>query len=122
MSEPVLLLPPPRLVWTTQRSNITSLVVTSCDRFALSSSKHGVTFWARCGCGCSQWKAGLLRTTFARDALARAILDGLPQSWGPEVAAKLGEAWDAHWDLVLEDLEGWTPTPVHYLSAAELSA
>lgn len=121
MSAP-LLLSPPRLVWTTERSTIAPLVVTHCDRFALSSSKHGVTFWARCSCGCPKWRGSQIRTTFARDALTGALLAELPQSWREDVAARLGEAWDTHWDLVLEDLEGWTPTPVHYLSAAELCA
>lgn len=125
MSAPLLLLPPPRLVWTTERSDIDGVptVIHSCGRFALGANRNGVVaFVPQRGCSCGRcWRGHILHTVYDRDAFAEWAHARLPQSWASEVVAKLRQAWDEHWDLVLEDLdENWRPAPVHFLAAQEL--
>lgn len=127
MSAPLLLLPPPRLVWTTERTtsaNGEPLIVTHCDRFSVAATPRWIIFGNACPCGCSKWGFRVVPTSLHREALVAQMRQVLPVSWAGEVIGKVNDAWDLYLELMLDAAQAGAlrVPPSRYLDAGELCA
>lgn len=126
MSAP-LLLPPPRLVWTTERStsdNGEPLIVTHCDRFSVAATPRWIIFGNACLCGCRKWGFSVVPTSRQREALIAQMHQVLPRTWALEVAARVNDAWDLYLELMTDAAESGAlrVSAARYLEAGELCA
>lgn len=126
MSAP-LLLPPPRLVWTTERSTSAAgepLIVTHCDRFSVAATPRWIIFGNTCLCGCRKWGFSVVPTSRQREALIAQLRQVLPRTWALEVIGRVNDAWDLYLELMLDAAEAGVlqVSAARYLEAGELCA
>lgn len=125
MSAP--LLPPPRLVWTTERSTSADgepLIVTHCDRFSVAATPRWIIFGNACPCGCRKWGFSVVPTSRQREALIAQLRQVLPRTWAGEVIGRVNDAWDLYLELMIDAAEAGAlhVSAARYLEAGELCA
>ena len=101
-----LLLTAPKLRWNraTSMASGSLLVVVECEFFALFSTQHVMRFARRCHCG-AHWNFIAVHTTIELETLREWLRDRLCESWARDIDAHLVEAFYAHTELALADIE-----------------
>lgn len=104
MPEP-LLLPPPPLRWTFERSTSSPdpVRLIASDRAFFAANRHGVFAGLPCDCG-HGLRVFPVHTSLDLPRVEEAIRERVCTSWQDEMIAQLHAAWAAHWDIAVDAL------------------